>query len=681
VAEYAFATDFYGFEQIARGHIAWPTRDREAEVIRGLEVGDLVVPKFAASPTTGLTPQARRQREIGQRSYCEAVGVDFDDLKQRYEETVKGGEAGVPFVLRVLGQLPSEYANDNEWARAGIEAEELAFPFSTQEFLRLRVVPPEISRQFKGMVGRGRHLQPIPPGTIDEIRAAGSTADRDEKLRRYSLVYAADLEAAHEVLVNAGRSPIGGDRAFLVGESGMLGDHVTDQAGILRPENSELNFSTNRIREVLSSAKALGASVGPRLGLAAADAIDVVRLASPQPLFEIDNFQQYYDQFQLLESRITDAQTVVQRGAVARAGILNETDVDKEEDEEPETLVEEDELVTLEGLTIHAVRQQLPKQVELPNSVLAEAVTALRSGKHLLLSGPPGTGKSTLAVALARAVVGAQYDTATATADWTTFDTIGGYMPTDQGLQFEPGVVLRCLQDGRWLIVDEVNRADIDKAFGPLFTLLAGTSDQESDNPDVILPYRDEKGQPISILWARSWTTTEARFAVTPLWRLIGTLNVSDKASLFQLSFAFLRRFAVVDVPIPSRETYSAWFERQCVDLPETVATDQRSEIVRAAINLATTSKRELGPAILQDIVNFMITALTPTASGESNYADAIDAFLTAVRLYAVPQYEGATGEETKAAISAITSVWPSESLPIDAWTSFRQALQLVAMA
>ena len=91
------------------------------------------------------------------------------------------------------------------------------------------------------------------------------------------------------------------------------------------------------------------------------------------------------------------------------------------------------------------MRQELPDHMVLPDSVLEEAVTALRAGKHLA-SGPPGTGKSTVAEALCRAVVGNQYEVATGTADWTTFDTIGGYMPSGDGLEFEPGIVLRCLQ-------------------------------------------------------------------------------------------------------------------------------------------------------------------------------------------------------------------------------------------
>jgi hypothetical protein len=64
----------------------------------------------------------------------------------------------------------------------------------------------------------------------------------------------------------------------------------------------------------------------------------------------------------------------------------------------------------------------------------------------------------------------------TATADWSTFDTLGGYTPSAEGpgLVFEEGLFLQAIRENKWLIIDELNRADVDKAFGQLFTVLSG---------------------------------------------------------------------------------------------------------------------------------------------------------------------------------------------------------------
>ena len=50
-------------------------------------------------------------------------------------------------------------------------------------------------------------------------------------------------------------------------------------------------------------------------------------------------------------------------------------------------------------------------------------------------------------------------------------------------------------------MIDELNRADIDKAFGPLFTLLAGTGDDQP-NRRAVLPYQRD-GKNIEIRWAQ----------------------------------------------------------------------------------------------------------------------------------------------------------------------------------
>ena len=105
-------------------------------------------------------------------------------------------------------------------------------------------------------------------------------------------------------------------------------------------------------------------------------------------------------------------------------------------------------------------------------SVYRQINAALAAGKqHLMLYGPPGTGKTTLAQLVA-GILHDAYAMITGSADWTSQDVIGGYQPVGEGkVRFIPGVLLQNFD--RPLIIDELNRCDIDKVIGPLFTVLS----------------------------------------------------------------------------------------------------------------------------------------------------------------------------------------------------------------
>ena len=72
-------------------------------------------------------------------------------------------------------------------------------------------------------------------------------------------------------------------------------------------------------------------------------------------------------------------------------------------------------------------------QILIDDTPINQIVTIVNANRNLILTGPPGTGKTTIAINASDQAVRTKfiegYVLTTATSDWTTFDTIGGYMP------------------------------------------------------------------------------------------------------------------------------------------------------------------------------------------------------------------------------------------------------------
>ena len=348
-------------------------------------------------------------------------------------------------------------------------------------------------------------------------------------------------------------------------------------------------------------------------------------------------------------------------------------------------VVQQYELHLRPSQSIEEVLKNIQSEMLIDRQILIDIYTSIVSGKHIILFGPPGSGKTTLAKHIS-ALFNCSWEMKTATADWSTFDTVGGIkirtLEGKESLTPVNGIIVEaiihcCGQvsqwlysqkkddtfQAHWLIIDELNRAKMDAAFGQFFTAL------DQAHPIVSLDFHED--------------LRKRTLFVPRRFRIIGTMNTYDKNFLFRISYGLLRRFAFIPVLPPDageiertarekeiviEQTSDALKQKmpgeQLTLKPQEIRDKYDKEILEVLYEFVNNIRgkeqgmldRAIGTAQVIETFRNTVISIELGLEQYQNPSEYISALDRAIRSYIVPQLDGVPPSKLKEFIQNIES-------------------------
>jgi len=294
---------------------------------------------------------------------------------------------------------------------------------------------------------------------------------------------------------------------------------------------------------------------------------------------------------------------------------------------------------------LRRTKEEVLKEFVIDSELLDFLLSILVYGcKNVLMIGRPGTGKTSIARFIAEKL-GFKPVIVTANAHWSRVDVIGGPMFIANMVTWRPGILMQALAEhlrvkrdgwrGVWLIIDEINRADVDKAFGEFFTIFSGPEPSEWIIPESIIrewekyasqsgekdPYYEDLNTIVKAL-----PKTDRGYMIPPDFRVIGTMNYVDVSNLFTIGEAFTRRFVRIVIDYPqSEKDLEVYVDKELEVLVNKIRRSK--EFDEEALKILDSVRDTIKKAVIE------LRKIDRLAFGTAHLLNALHTFLAEVKL------------------------------------------------